>query len=724
MEEEGFQQFHQGGFVGKVRDDWAASLDETRLAGLREEVVAAKDGVLARGRHEVVVLSFEVEGEPKKVAVKAFGPQPGWKDRLDSGKGTKAARSFQAAVFLEKNGVQTPAPLACIERWEGRRLVESYYLSEYLEGLSSFKTSCMSSIGTGNCDVLVSLLEKIGFAMKRMHDAGFYHRDLGNQNMELTRDEAGNLDGVYFIDLNRGKIKEELSMKERALDFARLRLPSEFVWILTQIYWQKKAPKEFKAEVRKARRRFRFWLNSRRWRHPIKSRKKARAVPSRGNPRMEDVWIWDQRSAQAAITMDKVDRKRHQSFGNHLKVAGSVLKNGLGVWKEYRRQMEKTFAKEVKLAGRIGMAIESADLEVEPQLDFLKKLGTLPVLLRFGHHESREQWEKTLDVLEKLHADGHEIMVAVLQDRRAVLEPESWREFLEFLFERLSGKVAMVELCHVVNRMKWGIHNLREHARLLEPVRELQERFPEVPISGPACIDFEYHYLISALGATPKGLYYDALSHHLYVDRRGAPENKQGRFGTVEKAGLLRAVARHSGRCDERVIVSEVNWPIEGTGVWSPVSASYLTPGSKVSKVHVSEEEYGCYMLRYLVLTLCSGFVDQVYWWRLVAHGFGLIDERGGDGWRERVGFQMLRVFLEQLGSSMFLEKMEIEEDVYAFRFGREKDQVVMMWCQGRIFNGPWPVESSSVLDACGEVIDLTEVGESPVYLICEESGS
>lgn len=192
----------------------------------------------------------------------------------------------------------------------------------------------------------------------------------------------------------------------------------------------------------------------------------------------------------------------------------------------------------------------------------------------------------------------------------------------------------------------------------------------------------------------------------------------------MEKAGLLRAVARHSGRCGERVIVSEVNWPIEGTGVWSPVSASYLTPGSKVSKVHVSEEEYGCYMLRYLVLTLCSGFVDQVYWWRLVAHGFGLIDERGGDGWRERVGFQMLRVFLEQLGSSMFLEKMEIEEDVYAFRFGREKDQVVMMWCQGRIFNGPWPVESSSVLDACGEVIDLTEVGESPVYLICEESGS
>ena len=672
-----------------------------------------------------MVLPFEVGGERIKVAVKAFGSQQKWKDRYDFKRGSKAARSFQAAVFLDDHEVATPAPISYFERWEGRRLVESYYFSEYLEGLSSFKNELHLIYRDGlSCDVLVSLLEKIGFAMKRMHDAGFYHRDLGNQNMELTRDEEGNLDEVHFIDLNRGRIKKELSMKERALDFSRLRLPSEFVWILTQIYWQKKAPKEFKAEVRKARRRFHFWLNSRRWRHPIKSRKKARAIPSRGNPRMEDVWIWDQRSAQAAITMDKADRKKHQPFGNHLKVAGSVLKNGRGVWCEYRRQMEGAFTKEVKLSGRIGMALETADLEIDRQLEFLKTLGKIPVLLRFGHHESREQWEKSLGILDGLHAEGYEIMVAVLQDRRAVLEPESWRKFLEFLFERLSGKVTMVELCHVVNRMKWGVHNLKELSQLLEPVRELKERFPDLPISGPACIDFEYHYLISALGATPKGLHYDALSHHLYVDRRGAPENRQGRFGTVEKAGLLKAIACQSGRCEDRVIVSEVNWPVEGTSVWSPVSASYLTPGSKVSKVHVTEEQYGCYMLRYLVLTLCSGFVDQVYWWRLVAHGFGLIDERGKDGWRERIGFKMLGVFLEQLGAATFVEKLESEKDVYAFRFKRHNDEVIMLWCQERTFEGPWPGPFSSAHNSCGEVIDLTEVSESPVYLVCESQDS
>jgi hypothetical protein len=309
-------------------------------------------------------------------------------------------------------------------------------------------------------------------------------------------------------------------------------------------------------------------------------------------------------------------------------------------------------------------------------------------------------------------------MVAILQDRRAVYDPESWRDFLEYVLGEIDGKVAMVELCHVVNRMKWGIHNLSEHTQLLAPVVELKARYPGMKFSGPACIDFEYHYLIAALNATPGGLDYDALSHHLYVDRRGAPENKQGSFGTVEKAGLLKAIARTSNRCGEKVIVSEVNWPLEGTGVWSPVSASYMPADARGSKVHVSEEKYGCYVLRYLVLTICSGFVDQVYWWRLVAHGFGLIDERANGGWRERIGFKMLCVFLDQLGEATFVEKLETEEEVYALRFEREDDQVVMMWCNGRSFSGPLPGGFSKVLDATGGVIELTEVGESPVYLI------
>ena len=50
---------------------------------------------------------------------------------------------------------------------------------------------------------------------------------------------------------------------------------------------------------------------------------------------------------------------------------------------------------------------------------------------------------------------------------------------------------------------------------------------------------------------------------------------------------------------------------------------------------------------------------------------------------RERIGFKMLRVFLEQLGSATFLEKLEMEDDVYALRFergGRANLDDVVQW--------------------------------------------
>ena len=711
-----FQDYHQGGFVGKIRTDFLAALDDCRVAGLLEEVGSAKEGVLARRRHQVVVLPFEVEGKTIEVAVKAFGSQQGWKDRYDQKRGSKAARSFRAAEFLESHGVSTPGPVAYLERWDGKRLEESYYLSEYLSELTSFKKALADIYAEGQpCDRFVDLLVKVAGVMRKMHDAGFYHRDLGNQNIELSQTDDGQWDEVHIIDLNRGKIREELTAKERALDFARLSMPSGFLEILVKIYWHDGAPKEFQREMKRVRRNFRLWSASRRWRHPIKSRKKGRYRFGSG---LEDIWIWDRRSAQASITMDKADRKAHQSNWNHLKIAGSVLKSGWPIWKEYGRQMEGAFQKKVDLAGRIGMSLEPADLEFSKQLEYLPALGKIPLLLRFGHHEGREQWEETVGYLNDLYESGHKIMVAILQDRKAVLEPESWREFLDYVLGEIEGKVEMVELCHVVNRMKWGIRTLNEHALLLKPVIELKKKYPEIQFSGPACIDFEFHYLVASLNATPKGLHYDALSHHLYVDRRRAPENKQGQFGTVEKAALLKAIARKSNCCEERVIVSEVNWPLQGSGVWSPVSASYMAPGTKGSKVHVTEEEYGNFMIRYLVLTLCSGFVDQVYWWRLVAHGFGLIDERADGGWRERIGFRMLCVFLEQLGTATFVEKLETEEDVYALRFERDDDEVTMMWCNGRAFTGPWPGSFKKVFDASGEDIKLEEVGDSPVYLI------
>src|SRR5690625_7082204 len=95
-----------------------------------------------------------------------------------------------------------------------------------------------------------------------------------------------------------------------------------------------------------------------------------------------------------------------------------------------------------------------------------------------------------------------------------------------------------------MSRGRWGFGRARDYVALLERARALQPRFPNIRLTDPACIDFEYAYVVSTLQVLPEQAKFAALSHHLYVDRRGHPENPQGRFSTLEKCALLRAIAQ------------------------------------------------------------------------------------------------------------------------------------------------------------------------------------
>jgi len=113
-----------------------------------------------------------------------------------------------------------------------------------------------------------------------------------------------------------------------------------------------------------------------------------------------------------------------------------------------------------------------------------------------------------------------------------------------------------------VNRVKWGMWGIREIVSLWENVAELRRLYPQLTILGPAVNDFEYHYYAPLLSRM-KGLL-DGVSNHLYVDRRGAPENFQGRFSLLEKCILGRAMAESHGL--RGFYVTETNWPLTGAG--------------------------------------------------------------------------------------------------------------------------------------------------------------
>jgi hypothetical protein len=377
----------------------------------------------------------------------------------------------------------------------------------------------------------------------------------------------------------------------------------------------------------------------------------------------------------------------------------------------------------VALDGRIGVALRPHPAGVDRELGLLEELGAVPVLLHFHHHESPREWNFLAQTAQRLHARGHRVAIGLVQDRRAVQDSARWRGFVKLVLEQTHNVAEWVEVGHAVNRVKWGIWKFSEYVRLLEAAAAEAGRYPSLKLMGPAVIDFEYHYLLALLRLLPRGFRFDALSHHLHVDRRGVPENRQDGFSAEEKFVLARAIANWSSGCDDRLIVSEVSWPLSGTGVYSPVGSPYVSPGVRFNDPSVTEEQYADYMIRYLATAVCSGMVERVYWWRLVARGFGLVDDARSDEWRRRPAFDALRVFLAGLGGATFVRKIASPPQTSFLLFrcaGGRRMALAWAWNGEATVQIPFPLGELRSRD--GNALPVRNGGarlsEHPVYLL------
>ncbi|HBA83215.1 MAG TPA: hypothetical protein DCZ95_03885 [Verrucomicrobia bacterium] len=674
---------------------------------------------LADGRNKIVTV--RLSPHTPSVAVKSFGQQSRLKDLIDFRRGSKACRSWTVAAWLHQHGVGTPPPAGYLERWDGNRLLESYYLSEFQEGIRCFRDELNRLYREDPvCEKIMTLLQCAADAVWALHESGVVHYDLGNQNILLRRLDGGRWGDVQFVDLNRARIKPALSLQDRARDLSRIDLPSDFLRVFKVMYFrQQHPPAEFEKWERRFRTRFALHTWSRCFRHPFRTRR--RRLEEKKNPlapRGRDLWIWDERSAQAVSTLRRKDRKRLYPASNAIQMAAAAP----ALWpiaRNYRQRCQNSYQAQVTLINRIGMTIEPSPLRLEEELRLLKGLGINPVFLRFYHHQTPEQWKFSIDVAKRLRADGHSVSIALVQDRKAVLEPARWARFVGQILEALKNDVEWVEVGHAINRVKWGLWSLDEYLRLLEPAAEAAARHPHLHFMGPAAIDFEYHYLVGLLNRMPSGFRFDALSHLLYVDRRGAPENRQGRFGAEEKFALARAIAEWAPSCEPRLIVTETNWPLLGAGVYSPVGAPYEVPGPRFNDPSVTEDDYADYMIRYLAIALCSGMVERVYWWRLVARGFGLVDDAHPDAWRIRPAYPMLQTFVALLGDSRFESRIACPKGQYLLRFRRPDNSAwALAWSAAGTM--PWrpAIQFDGCLDAFGNEIPIPhELTGRPVYL-------
>ncbi len=220
-----------------------------------------------------------------------------------------------------------------------------------------------------------------------------------------------------------------------------------------------------------------------------------------------------------------------------------------------------------------------------------------------------------------LHARGLEVSFALPQNRDLVRDPARWRRALEEIAPRFTPYGRHFQIGQAINRSKWGIWNVREYVALARIAEEVLRPLSRHRAAGPVRDRLRVpRHGRRAQPAADAGFRFDAVSSLLYVDRRGAPENRQAGLDTVDKVLLLKAIAETARNSTGRCWITEVNWPLK-EGPHSPAGRD----------VSVDEEAQADYLVRYYLLALGTGKVERVFWWQVMARGYGLVDPAGPD---------------------------------------------------------------------------------------------
>ena len=620
------------------------------------------------GRIDVVVKQFRNQGLRQRLRRRWYG--------------SKAAKSWRLARAFQAAGLPTAEALLLIEskRPAEASFFVSRYLREVVEARYLFRAANkhIEARDFPNLD-MDSFLVALGRALARMHEAGFFHRDLSIGNVLLPADHSavGPAD-LYLIDLNRARRLRRLSLSQRTRDLCRLAIfRPEHQQIFLDAYWGDGGAGRIrtamyklyhhgfllrigaKKTLRGGTRRIRDWIRPRRAHAHLPD------APSDASAR--DKIVWDYLSDQPHQHAGRLEKLsvRLADAPSHLRQTATFLASVPRVWRRYRKLRRELYTREVPWDGP-GICVRPFPAAPDLLLSALEDLGLEKILLRLHPWDEDHDAEEAL--ARELFERGYELAFALPQNRPLVRDPARWRDQIEELAERFTPYGRHFQIGQAINRSKWGVWRYSEYLDLASSAADILRRYPNVRILGPAVIDFEYHVTASILNL-PHDIFFDIVASLLYVDRRGAPEQAQLGFDTVGKTVLLRAIAETGRNCGPRSWITEVNWPL-WEGPHSPAGRT----------VSVDEDQQADYLARYYLLALSTGAVERVYWWQLVARGYGLIaphgSERHGPELVRRPAFKTLATLARELCHSRFVRPLPSPPGVYLYLFrhddGRE----------------------------------------------------
>jgi len=714
------EPFAVAGFRGEVEPrfrppDLAAAVRRLTDPGAAEKT-------LHWGRNYIYRTTLDTAEGTVAVAVKQFrGGDARERLRRRRGKG-KAARSWRAARGMAAAGLPTPEPVMLLESLDPRG--PSFYVSRAVEGALEarhvFRAANAGEERERFPEVdLAGFLEELGRTVRRVHDTGFWHRDVSAGNVLLRPRGAGKPPELWLLDLNRARRRRRLSVAQRSRDLSRLPLRRpEHRALLLEAYWGT-APGALARGVYVAHHLGFRWKNQAKDRLRGVSRRVKTLLVPRGThahippppaaAAVRDRVVWDHLSDQphqhagrlAKLGVRLADARAHLEEG--AVVAAALPRIG----RRYRALARELYARPVAWGG-VGVALRPWPEDPEGLLAAVEELGVRHLMLRLHPWQDDHAAEEAL--ARELAARGHELAFALPQNRELVRDPARWRAAVAELAARFTPYGRHFQVGQAINRSKWGIWSLGEYVELAVAASEALRRYPGVEVLGPAVIDFEYHVTAAALNLRRPGFRFDAVSALLYVDRRGAPENAQAGFDTPRKLALLKAIADTSRNGAPRCWVTEVNWPLR-EGPHAPAGRG----------VAVDEETQADYLARYYLLALASGMVERVYWWQLVAKGYGLVDPAGR---RRRPAFRALATLARTLEGCRFERRLPGPQGAWLLLFSRpDGGELVAAWSAAGPLAAELPRPTAAVLSRDGHPLPApgavrVHLDGSPRYLL------
>lgn len=669
------EAFSIPGWIGEL-DAGLRPIDlEAEVARLTDPASAIK--TLHWGRNYLYAARLQTVAGPVDVVVKQFRNQ-GMKARLRRRlKGSKAERSWRVARAFQDAGLLTPAPVMRIESVEDDG--PSFYICRLLEDVLEARYLLRAAnAGTEReqfPDVdFPRFLEDLARTARRMHEAGFWFRDFTSGNVLLRGD------ALYLVDLNRTRTGKVPSLSERMRDLSRMPiLRPEHQDRFLAAYWgdgtrgrelyrfyhrnfllKNKTKQQVRGGTRKVKELF----------LPRKAHVHIPEAPAGASVRDRVVWDYlSDQPHQHAGRLDKL-RVRLADARSHIEEAAVVAAALPRIRARYRELRRELHQRPVDFTG-CGIALRPWPENPAALLELVEDLGARHVLLRLHPwEEDHDAREVELELARELHGRGLELTFALPQNRELVRDPARWRRALEEIAPRFAPYGRRFQVGQAINRSKWGVWNLNEYVRLVEEASDVLRRQGDIELLGPSVIDFEHHVAAAVLNLRRPGLHFDAVSALLYVDRRGAPENPQAGFDTEGKVLLLKAIADTSRNATGRCWITEVNWPLR-EGPHSPAGRA----------VSVGEDEQADYLVRYFLLALGTGAVERVFWWQMIAKGYGLVDPVGPGELRRRPAFEAFRAMLRELDGSRLEAVLPVAAPARVWLFRRaDGSRVAVGW--------------------------------------------